>query len=296
MAIFSKGGLLGGLLGGGDAETGKADARPDTPSPHGSSEEPVLRAMTMEDLPVVLDIIEEHDEDDAEEAEASLTARQCEGVAVAEVDGEVVGLTGAVADETVPDIRWLSWTYVRKDARGKGVGQFMMDALLDHLGNEGVRKLFISTSDYKEDGEDVYAPARAFYEQLGAREELRIPHYHDTDESKIIYGLENPSFKGGAPLEAESDGLRFTGFEEAPESEDGYGLTWTEDGAGISGLEEQIAAAQKEDARALFVELPDDLSRLATDSLTRAGFREVGALTDYYGVGVRQVHWARILD
>ncbi len=279
----SKGGILGGLLGGGGAKA----AAP--------SEGPFVRPMEMEDLPAALDIIDAHDDDDAEEAEEALNERQCAGMLVVEENGQILGLTGAVPDEDVPDIRWLSWTYLREDARGKGVGFMLVNELLSQLDQEGVRKIFIATSDYKEDGKDIYADARAFYEEMGAREELRIPDYHDTGETKIIYSLINENIDPGPPLTAETQGVTFEDFAEAPESEDGYGLIWTEtEEAGVSGLATQLDRASREGARAVFVELPDDLSAMAEADLSGSGFTKAGALTDYYGPGADQIHWIKL--
>ncbi|MGF1455255.1 MAG: GNAT family N-acetyltransferase [Alphaproteobacteria bacterium] len=276
----SSGGLLGRLFGGGD---------------QAASDGPFVRPMTPGDLAAALAIIEDHDEDDAEEAEESLRERDCAGMLVVEEAGDILGLTGAVVDEDVPDIRWLSWTYVRRDARSRGIGSLMIGELLRILDEDGVRKLFIATSDYQEDGEDLYADAIAFYTDLGAREELRVPDYHDAGEAKIILSLINENAPADEPLTAETAGLSFDDIAEAPESEDGFGLVWHEAEDGVNGLEAQLSRAQEEDARAIFVELPEDLSHLAATALTEAGFSKAGALSDYYGPGADQVHWVKTL-
>ncbi len=277
------GGLLGRLFGGGQAE------------PSAPQDGPFVRPMRPDDLPAALAIIEDHDEDDAEEAEDSLQERQCAGMLVVEENGEILGLTGAVFDDHVPDIRWLSWTYVRSDARNRGVASLMVGELLRILDEDGVRKLFIATSDYREEGEDLYADAQAFYRDLGATEELRVPDYHDTGEAKIIFSLINENVSPGEPLTAETAGLAFDDIAEAPESEDGYGLVWHEAEEGVSGLDDQLSRAQEEDARAVFVELPQDLSQFADSALRAAGFTRAGTLSDYYGPGADQVHWVKTL-
>lgn len=255
-----------------------------------------VRPMKFGDLQAALRIIEEHDEDDAAEAEDALIERNCAGMLILENNGEVVGITGAVEDDGSPDIRWLSWTYVRSDMRGQGAGNFMVEDLLKRLNDVGVRKIFIATSDYMEDGEDVYADARKFYEELGAREELRVPDYHDTGETKIIFGLENPAYTAPEPDYETAGGLAFEGIGEASESKDGYGLIWSEGDSGVVGLDAQLADARQRGARAVFAELPDDLSVLAETDLEAAGFRKVGALKDYYGAGADQIHWSMIVS
>ena len=97
--------------------------------------------------------------------------------------------TGAQPDLDAPGIAWLSWTYLHPDVRSQGVGRMMVDEMLTILRANNVRKVFIATSDYMEDGEDVYLDARRFYESLGAELELLQRDYHQRGEARYVYGL-----------------------------------------------------------------------------------------------------------
>lgn len=257
---------------------------------------PELREMGAPHLRRVLEIIAETDEDDAAEAEWALTQRAYRGMYVLVHEGEVMGVTGATRAEDVEDVMWLSWTYLTEQARGSGLGNFMLDRLLGQLNEHGTRKLFIATSDYVEDGEDVYADARRFYESFGAAEELRVADYHGTGEAKIIYGLNNPGVTPEPPEpESTVTGVRFHDLHEAPESDHGGALTWTVTGDGVTGIEDMIGEAAKVGLRLLVTSLPQDVSNVASEALTAHGFQQNGVLTDYYGLGVAQVWWSRDL-
>jgi len=252
---------------------------------------PKFEPMQLTHLAAALEIIEETDEDDAEEAQGDLVSRECEGMFVLTEKGKVIGLTGATVIEESDDTGWLSWTYLAESHRGGGHGRFMLETLLRDLNERGIRKLFISTSDYREDGVCVYEDAHKFYESLGAVEEMRVPRYHSNTEAKILYGLVNPNIEpvAAAPFPA-SDGFEITGFVAAPESEDGLALTWAEGPPGISGLEEALSAAARKNARIIVASLPADVSNVMSVTLRSHGFDETGMLQDYYGVGLQQ-HW-----
>ncbi|NSX56188.1 GNAT family N-acetyltransferase [Parasulfitobacter algicola] len=263
--------MLGGLFGGGG---------------------PRLKPMEFKHLRYVIDIINETDEDDAAEAEEDLLESQFANMFVLLERGNVLGVTGYSPIEDTDKAVWLSWTYLAKMHRGQGLGKLMVNDLLKSLADQGARKMFISTSDYTEDGVDIYADARAFYQSLGAFEELRVPAYHSADEAKIIYGLINSE---AVPARAEdfppAKGVTFTGAPQAPESEGGAALTWKEEGIGVNGLAEVIRKAQAGGARILVTSLPQDISALAAPDLEHYGFEKVGSLADYYAVGEAQDWW-----
>ncbi len=253
---------------------------------------PKFKPMKRDHLVEALAIIEETDEDDAAEAEESLLERGTDGMFVLMEKGRVVGITGAVQADGSDDTVWLSWTYLTERLHGQGWGRFMVDELLKALNEHGIRKMFIATSDYREDGEDVYAPARKFYEALGAEEELRIPGYHSKDETKIIYGLVNPGVEAEAiDMGEPSPGVRFDSIEAAPESENGFGISWSEAGTGVEGLDAATVLANQQGARLIITALPDDLSALAATAFTTQGYEKAGSLADFYAVGSAQDWW-----
>ena len=253
---------------------------------------PQLRPMERKDLGAVLRIIHQHDEDDFEEARAELQ-EDVEGMLVYTKGGKVVGVTGASDDPYCEDIVWLSWTYVDVTMQDQGIGKEMFDSLTGMLRQSGIRKLFINTSDYQEDGKDIYAAAKAFYEQMGAQLEVRLPDYHAPGEARYTYGLN----LAGEPKRDEHPGggcLRFTGIEEMPESENGWGLLWDEvegqhDPAMVdSNLAQHVAEARSRGARILVAAVPSDLCANLNGPLQETGFEHHGRLLDFFGPNIHQ--------
>lgn len=241
-------------------------------------------------------IINETDDDDAAEADAQFREDGYGGMFVLVDGSRVLGLTGAHLADNSDDVAWLSWTYLSEDAHGQGLGQLMLDGLLGDLNQHGVRKIFIETSDYAEDGEEIYADAMQFYRSLGAEEEMRVPDYHDLGEAKIVFGLVNPGVDPGeAPPMDPITGVRFTGLDPAPESVDGYGLRWSMEGHGTEGLDTCLDEARRRRARMVFVSLPSDASDFAAPMLEAQGFVRQGRLADFHAPGIDDVWWSQTL-
>ncbi len=256
------------------------------------SAEPDFRPMERGDLGAALRIIAQHDEDDFEEAREELKD-SLDGMFVIRERGKIVGLTGATQDPHSEDVVWLSWTYVDATRQGNGLGRMMFDALSGMLAGDGVRKMFINTSDYREAGVDTYAAARAFYGRMGARLEVTIPDYHAPGEARLVYGLEIAP-EGAEAIEAGSGALRFVDIETVEESEDGWGLVWeevqgTSDPAAVDpGLDKWVSAARSRRARVLFAAVPSDLCQNLNGPFGEHGFAHHGRLLDYFGPGVHQ--------
>ena len=254
---------------------------------------PQLKQMAPKHLSQVIQIIDETDEDDAAEAEEAIIERNFQGMYVLLNEGRVLGVTGTAGAEDVDDVNWLSWTYLSEDARGQGLGRFMVNELLGTLNARKIRKLFIATSDYRDDGEDIYADARRLYEGFGAVEELRIAKYHSNDEAKIIYGLVNPGVEAmPAGAFERVIGVEFHDLYPAPESAGGFGINWTVSEEGVTGLNNLVEEAERESARMIVTSLPQDVSEFAENNLIQNGFKKQGELKDYYGVGISQIWWA----
>ncbi len=277
---------------------GKKNAEPDAPNVPPGDQGRGVRPMTKADIPAVLAIIEAHDEDDAEEARDTFK-RSLTDMFVAYDGEQVVGVTGSFPDPEADRIAWLSWTYVDERARGEGLGRYLMQGLIEILRGYGVRRLFISTGDYREDGEDIYAAAKALYEAMGAKCELVQAKYFGPGEARHIYTLEITDETAG---EAEPAGdLVFEELFEAPETDDGAILTWREflpDDAEIdaaSHLSKLIEEARDKGARFVSAAIPSDLASGAEDGLREFGFEYSGSLQNYYKPGVHQRHWIKHL-
>ncbi len=173
---------------------GRKKRRAETPLPpaeesqrHITSGNRTLRPMLAADVPRALEIIESHDEDDAEEAVVSFEGRGIEHFWVLEVSGRVVGVTGVRPNEAADAAGWLSWTYVHDDDCGDGHGRWMLETLLDEMKQRGVRILFISVSDYvdPEDG-PVYAAAMHLYQALGFKVEVTNRDFYAPGENQFL--------------------------------------------------------------------------------------------------------------
>ena len=278
---------------------GKKQQAQQTSAPTGGR---FVRPMQLSDINAVVDIIEEHDEDDAMEARESFR-EGVDDMFVAEDNGRVVGVTGSFDDPESDDIVWLSWTYVAEDQRRQGMGRYLLEGLLTHLQQNDVRKIFMSTGEYIEDGEDIYAAAKGLYENQGARLEMKMDDYFEPGEARFVYGLD---LQEGADQEAEPplDGdLVFDGLFEAPETDEGLVLTWREyEDSDASGehprdkLTRLLDEARGEDVRFVIAAIPADLATGAAKGLKAMGFSQEGELKDYYQPGVSQQHWRLMLD
>ena len=260
------------------------------------SAEPTLKPMQLTHLSKGIAIINETDEDDALDAEETLLKRGMDGMFVLMQRQDVLGVTGYAVDEDTDGSAWLSWTYLTEDRRGEGLGGQMMNDLLGKLNEIGIRKIFMATSDYAEDGVPIYADAFKLYEEFGAEIELKVPDYHSPGETKIVYGLNNPEYPDEEPFQrAAPKGIRFTGAYLAPEAEGTMGIDWQEADDGVSGLAEATASATKKKGHLAVLALPSDLSDLAQNVLSDEGYAICGKLADFYQTGLHQVWWSRHL-
>jgi len=267
----------------------------------------VFRPMTEADVPAVLEIIYDHDEDDGEEAELVFRDSLADKY-VMEFEGRMMGMTGYRVDTHTRNTAWLSFTYVHSFFRSNGNGYWMMLELRNVLEAEGIERLFIATSDYKDEdtGEDIYLPARNFYEKkLQARRDLWVEDFYAPGEWRYVYSLpvsERSEAQSPIPEEASA---RFIGVEEVEESEQSYIAEWEmlplEEGEKASRFETKTLAQLIEEVdsyngKTLFVTLPDIVSAKHEAELKVAGFKDIGSLGDYYSAGVDEVWWSRRFD
>jgi membrane associated rhomboid family serine protease/GNAT superfamily N-acetyltransferase len=252
---------------------------------------PHLKPMEWKHVSKAVEIIGQTDEDDAAEAERIFVDSGYTNMFVLVDRGEVLGVTGFGIDENVPDVAWLSWTYLDDASLGQGLGSQMLNDLLGMLAKHNIRKIFIETSDYEEDGRRVYASAHRLYQEFGANVELTLPDYHEVGEAKIIYGIDNPEAGQTDAAETDDTGIRVTGIEKAPETEDVAGFIWEETPVGIAGLDFYSRELEQSGFRMGVLPLPLDLSRSNTEELEELGFIRVGQLNDYYSTGQSQDWW-----
>ncbi len=259
-----------------------------------------VRQMQESDLEAVLELIEEIDEDDAEEAEYSYQHYGLDNQFVLTENEQVIGVTGYREASGTDNTCWLSWTYLAADRQGKGYGTRILDSLLEHLASNGVRKVFVSTSDYRDDEDgDIYAAARKMYESVGFRQEVRHPDYYDEGETQFIYGLRLNKERNDEVVEEDTSIVSLEGIDEIDETDDAYFVDWKPKRMALFGgkrqfgreeVEEVVAHARECGARVLFVSFPSNMKSVV-QPLTMAGFFEEGRLRDYYRDGVDEVHY-----
>ena len=251
-----------------------------------------FRPLTGADVPAVLEIIRQHDDDDFAFAKASYQ-RDIGGHYVLAIQGIVFGVTGGRYIDGTDDTFALSWTYLHAEHRGQGLGKCMVQQILELLRQQGARKVFANTSDYvNEKVVDVYRAARELYVAVGFQEELRHAHYFDRHETLVALGyrLRPPAPE---PVEFDERGIVFTDVDEIPETDDAYFIGWEfTDGPGanaddVAGIVQQV---RKWKGLAVFMGIPSNAPGVASLFLS-SRFRAEGQLTDFYADGLHERHF-----
>ena len=253
-----------------------------------------LREMETSDIEKIVAIIDSHDEDDAEEAEAGY--RQMGGTYdsyVYEVNGETLGVTGYSIPPGCEQTYWLSWTYIDKEHTNKGHGRKMLGELIAHIKRLGGRKLFVKVSDYvdPEDGA-IYAAALHLYQELGFEIEITHKDFYDEDEAQIILGMRLKD-KERLDIEDNDNNIQFDGVFEISETEKAYSFSWHDEGEyplEVEDIRVGVNAVYDEGARAIFLSFPSNITTIEAP-LLEAGFRKTDALKDYYDDGIDEDHY-----
>ena len=148
--------------------------------------------MVRGDLPSVLDIVAAND------PALRATAHEEIGVGfpdspgknavgsylVAELDGEVIGVVGWVADHfQVPDIQWLVWGYVKPGYQRRGIGAALFGAAEDRLARLGVRKIYLDVGNAAS-----HESAIAFHVKRSYTWEGSLRDFWADGENLLIFG------------------------------------------------------------------------------------------------------------
>jgi len=266
---------------------------------------PQLRPMYLGDLHKVIEIIESHDEDDAESAAADFSEGDFSNQYVLENDDVVIGITGFRPVEGTDNTCWLSWTYLSGENQGCGLGRGMLIDLLDKLRDINCRKVFVKVSDYKEEGEvGLYEKALKVYQSLGFEEEVVNKDFYDKDENQMILGLSlrdtaDEPLEEEAQIVEEKPIIRFNGIHEIAETDGAYSFSWevmpTKRFFGkrnftVEDLMIGIDESRNRGGRKVFLTFPSNLP-LIHKPLQSAGFKYCGQLSDYYEEGVHEFHF-----
>ncbi|MBC7289676.1 MAG: GNAT family N-acetyltransferase [Armatimonadetes bacterium] len=159
----------------------------------GDQAEVRIRRFCSGDLERVCEIIGQHSQWDKRAAERSLrVALQLEalnvmdvGHVVAEVGGRVVGVSGWFESPIAAEgVYWLSWTYVDRDHRRRGIGSRLLAYVISHVREQGARRLYLDT------GVRGYDQAIAFYEQHGFRKQAVLEDFYAPGAHCVLMALD----------------------------------------------------------------------------------------------------------
>lgn len=254
-----------------------------------------------DDLARVLEIISEHDEDDAEEAEKTLSSPNCINW-VGVRDGTVVGISGYERVIGTDKTAYLSWTYVQKAHCGKGIGTQLLDLVLDHAENEKCRLMLVKVSDYIEPGASIsiYDAAKKLYLKKGFRKQIYCNDFYDEGEGIEILSLRLNNNNHDTPkIKDEKPRLEFCGLREIAETHGAYTFDWSAPSGfsfssrrnfSVDDIRVGLAAAKNACARAVFLTFPSNLP-LIHKPLQQAGFKYLGEVKDYYEDGLNEMHF-----
>ena len=155
----------------------------------------IIRPIEPGDVNTAVRIIADHDSFDGECAAEYFASYLGRGVGHSDshernfvaIDGEggdVVGVCGVCPDKYhTPGILWLTWFYVAREARRKGIGAAMLKHVQAVSAAAGARRLYLDTSS-----DPKYDDAVRLYERFGFRVEGRLADYYGGGEAMIIMG------------------------------------------------------------------------------------------------------------
>lgn len=252
-----------------------------------------LRPMHETDIPRVLAIIAEYDEDDAYDAqetyEESIDYQYC----LVERN-QVIGVIGAKPIPNTVDAFGLSWTYLQRTDRRSGKGTQMLNWIVEIMREQGGRKAFVHASDYHDPEEgDVYYDAREAYMRMGFIQELKHPDYYAPGESMLVYGMRLQP-RGELNSNRILDDIKITDVDEIPETNNAFWIAWElaspGQGSTVADFEKVFREVKSWGGRSLFMAFPSEVVK-AAELLPSSKFRIAGRLMDYYEDGIDEVHY-----
>jgi GNAT superfamily N-acetyltransferase len=104
---------------------------------------------------------------------------------LAEVDGAVVGTVTGVVDADDPTTMLLVAMYVVPNARGRGIGEQLVRAVVDQARGDGARQVRLHVVETNSGGERLYA--RSGFKKTGAS--MRLPHQPQLMEHEMVLAL-----------------------------------------------------------------------------------------------------------
>ena len=264
-----------------------------------------IRTMQERDLNRVIEIIGQHDDDDAEDAQSDFETDGVENHWVAELDDKVIGLCGYRRVPQTQGSGWVSWTYVDPGYQGRGYGKALFKTVLDHARETGAEKLFIKVSNYiDENGVNIYERASRMYQSFGFECELISKDFYDQGEDQLIYSKYLVAQTDtDEVVENEKPVIRFHEIYEIAGTEGAYTFAWhvakkslfNKRSFTVMDLNTGLDAVRQHGGRIVFLTFLSNLP-LIHEPLSQAGFKLVGKLKDYFEPGVDELHFVHRLD
>ena len=103
---------------------------------------------------------------------------------VAVVNGEDVGLVRGVRDDLLPDAAWLISMWVSPEVRGQGVGEALIDAVVEWARNSGARRMLLDVGDHNQPAIALYA--RKGFKSNGTIGSLPTPRSHIREHQREL--------------------------------------------------------------------------------------------------------------
>lgn len=127
-----------------------------------------------------------------ERISAGHSDRERNFVACDKETGRVTGVCGFAPDKyKLPDILWLTWFYMDKNYRRRGVGTGLLQKAIRDAMELGARKIYLDTGN-----EDFYQDAVRMYKKFGFLEEGLLINYFSEGHHSLIFGLDCSLKKG----------------------------------------------------------------------------------------------------
>ena len=103
---------------------------------------------------------------------------------VAVVDGEDVGIVRGARDDLRTDTVWLISMWVAPEVRGRGVGEGLIDAVVEWARASGARHLLLEVGDHNQPAIALYA--RKGFEPNGRTGSLPAPRSHIREHQREL--------------------------------------------------------------------------------------------------------------
>ena len=103
---------------------------------------------------------------------------------VAVHDGEDVGIVRCASDEHQHDTAWLMSMWVAPEARGQGVGNALIDAVIAHARASGAIRLLLDVGDHNQQAIALYA--RKGFKPNGQTGSLPAPRHHIREHQREL--------------------------------------------------------------------------------------------------------------